>query len=198
MTVGKVTLYAGYEQTSGDNQDPVFARFDDGKKVYCVHQEDDGPDGRAVALTWDGQEHAYVVYTVVGGGTDLEGKGGWLSSYAPGAISGGGKKVSVVAQVSAETGNVEAASFVVAVLGDGKLNSHQPVDEELSLAPITVLADGNVQFMGSSGHKPIDADGKSPMDCSDYPFTTKYVLSPNLKELVCAESTNCVSQKPCE
>jgi hypothetical protein len=62
------------------------------------------------ALTSPGGDHAYVVYTVVGGGTSLEGKGG----------------------------------------------------------------------------------------CTDYPFDSRYRFSPDLTSLVCADWTNCVSQKPCE
>ena len=61
----------------------------------CTEDETIGKlRGKAWTITWDGGDVAYVVYTVVGGGTSLEGKGGWLSSYAPGAISGGGPKVS--------------------------------------------------------------------------------------------------------
>ena len=198
VKIGETTLYVGFEQTSAVNQDPIFARFDSGKKVYCRYHENDGPDGRALALTWDGGEYAYVVYTVVGGGTDLEGKGGWLSSYAPGTLSGGNKTVSVLGRVKIESGEVDAATFFMAKLTSGKLNSQSPVEKDLAIAPVTVLEDGNIEFRGSSAHQPIDADGKSEMNCTDYPFTTKYVLSADLSTLICAESTNCTSMKPCD
>lgn len=192
VTVGDTTLYVGHEQVSANNQDPVVARFDDGEAVYCHYHEDDGPDGRAVGLTWDGGQFAYVIYTVVGGGTDLEGKGGWLDSYAPGAISGGGPKVSYVGRVEVETGELESGTFIISVLTSGSVNTHNP-----SAAP-TVLEDSTVQFLGESAHKPIDADGSTSMDCTDYPFDTKYVFSSDLSELICAESSNCVSQMPCD
>lgn len=185
------TIYVGFEQ-DGQNQDPVFARFDAGVEVYCEHHETQAPDGRALGLTWDGGEHAYVVYTIVGGGSSLEGKGGWLSSYAPGSISGGGPKVSVVGRVETDGGTLASSTFVIAVKSDNKVNSHGP-----RAAPV-VLESGDVEFLGASAHKPIDADGEASMDCTDYPFDSRYVFSADLSTLVCASCSNCTSQRPCE
>lgn len=191
LTFGDTTLYVGYEQVSGNNQDPIVARFDAGQKIYCVYHEDDGPDGRAVGITWDGGETAYIVYTVVGGGTDLEGKGGWLDAYAPGAISGGGPKVSYVGRVGVNDGSLQSGTFIIAVLSSNKVNTHGPTDA------VTVLEDGTVEFLGESAHKPIDANGKDWMDCTDYPFSSRYRFSADLSGLVCADCTNCDSQAPC-
>lgn len=191
LRFGDTTIYVGYRQL-GDNQDPVVARFDGGTKVWCRTHETEGPDGRALALTWNGGDHAYVVYTIVGGGSSLEGKGGWLSAYAPGSISGGGPKVSVVGRVAVDDGALASATFVIAVKSDNQVNSHGP------RGAVTVLDDGNVEFLGSSAHKPIDADGQQAMDCTDYPFDSKYVFSPDLSTLVCADCSQCVSQQPCE
>ncbi|HJL19931.1 MAG TPA: hypothetical protein RMH99_29980 [Sandaracinaceae bacterium LLY-WYZ-13_1] len=192
LTFGDSTIYVGFRQASGNNQNPIVARFDGGTRIWCVEHETQGPDGRAEAITWDGGDHAYVVYSVVGGGTDLEGHGGWLSSYAPGAISGGGPKVSVVGRVSVEDGSLDAATFIVSVLSSGRVNTHAPA------GAVTVLEDGSVEFAGDSAHKPIDADGRSSMDCTDYPFSSRYRFSADLSELVCADCTNCTSQRPCE
>jgi len=192
ITVGATTMYAGWQQVSGNNQDPFVARFDDGERIYCEYHENDGPDGRALSITWDGGEHAYVVYTVVGGGSDLEGRGGWLGAYAPGAISGGGPKVSYVGRVNVKDGSLSSGTFIISVLSSNKVNGHAPA------GAVTVLEGGNVEFLGSSSHKPIDADGKHHMDCTDYPFDTRYVFSPDLSTLICAESTNCKSLLPCE
>jgi hypothetical protein len=191
VTIGDSTIYVGYRQASGNNQNPIVARFDSGARVWCLEHEDDGPDGRAVGITWDGGEHAYVVYTIVGGGTDLEGHDGWLPSYAPGAIHGGGPKVSVVGRVRAADGTLDTATFVLAVRSEGQLNTHNPV------AAVTVLEDGSVEFLGSSAHKPIDANGQRSMDCTDYPFESRYRFSADLRELVCADSTNCVAERAC-
>ncbi len=192
VTVGGSTLYAGWRQASGDNQNPIVARFDDGVMVWCSEHETEGPDGRAEAITWDGGDVAYVVYTIVGGGTGLEGHGGWLSSYAPGAISGGGAKVSVVGRVDASDGSLTSATFVISVLSSGNVNTHRPA------GAATVLEDGTVEFLGDSAHKPIDANGRESMDCTDYPFDSRYRFSADLSELVCADSTNCVAERPCD
>jgi hypothetical protein len=183
-------IYVGFEQLD-QNQNPVFARFDMGAPVYCERHETEAPDGRAVGVTWDGGDHAYVVYTIVGGGSSLEGKGGWQPSYASGSISGGGSKVSVVGRVETTTGTLERSTFVIAVKSDNTVNSHGP------RGPVTRLPDGNIEFLGGSAHKPIDADGQSSMACTDYPFDSKYVFSGDLASLICAECTNCSSQQPC-
>jgi hypothetical protein len=193
VTVGSSTLYVGFEQVSGNNQDPIVARFDDGEQVYCRYHEQEGPDGRAVGITWDGGETAYVVYTIVGGGSGLEGKGGWLESYAPGAISGGGPKVSYVGRIAAASGELESGTFVIAVRDmNRKVNTHNPK------GAVTVLQDGSVEFLGESAHKPISTDGKTAMDCTDYPFDSRYRFSADLGSVLCADSTNCVSTAPCE
>ncbi len=189
LTFGDTTVFVGFEQ-DGQNQNPVFARFDAGTKVYCEHHEKEGPDGRALGITWNGGEFAYVVYTIVGGGSALEGKGGWVPSYAPGAISGGGPKVSYVGMVEMAYGTLTSGSFIIAVKSDNKVNSHGP------RGAVTVLEDGTVEFLGASAHKPID-EGWVAMDCTDYPFDSRYRLSPNLDGLVCADCSNCVSKKPC-
>lgn len=178
-------LYAGWEQTSGNNQDPVVSLVQDGEIKWCRHHEDDGPDSRAMGVTWDGGQYAYVVYSTVGGGSDLEGKGGWLESYAPGAISGGGAKVSVVGRVDVTTGELVNSTFVIAVKMDGRVNSHAPT------SGLSVLEDGSVEFHGESAHKPVGVDRKVSMTCTDYPFDTTYRFSADLSEIVCAESTNC-------
>ena len=191
LTFGDSTVYVGYEQV-GDNQNPIVARFDGGQRIWCQKHETEGPDGRALGITWDGGNAAYVVYTIVGGGSSLEGKGGWLSSYAPGAISGGGPKVSYVGGVAMTDGSLSFGTFIISVLSSNKVNSHSPA------GAVTVLSDGSIEFLGSSAHKPIDADGKNWMDCEEYPFDTKYVFEPELGEIICAQSTNCTSQMPCD
>lgn len=192
VTFGTSTIYVGYDQVSGNNQNPIVARFDDGSQSWCIQHEDDPPDGRAVGITWDGGEVAYVVYTIVGGGTDLEGQGGWLSSYAPGAISGGGRNVSYVGRIDTNDGSLLSGTFIIAVLSSGNVNSHNP-----AAAPV-VLENGQVEFSGASAHKPIDADGRNSMDCTDYPFDSRYRFSSDLSTLICADCSNCTSQQPCD
>lgn len=126
LTFGDSTIYIGYEQ-DGVNQNPVFARYDGGVQVYCEHHEQESPDGRAYGLTWDGGPIAYVVYTIVGGGSafDEKGKGGWLDRYGDG---GGSSKVSFVGEVETAFGTLARGTFVIAKKMDGKTNTHGPTD----------------------------------------------------------------------
>lgn len=193
VTIGDTTLYAGWEQI-GDNQNPLLIRVDAGAQVYCQRHETEGPDGRAVGITWDGGDTAYVVYTIVGGGSALDqaANAGWLDAYAPGAISGGGPKVSFIGRVATDDGALQTGTFVIAVKSDNTVNSHNPADA------VIVREDGTIEFRGESAHKPIDADRQSSMDCTDYPFSSRYVFSADLSTLVCADCTNCVAQQPCD
>jgi hypothetical protein len=139
---GDTTLVMGFEHVSGNEQDPVVARFDAGAHTYCTYHEAGGPDGRAHGLTWDGGAHAYVVFTVVGGGSGIETatQNGWLPSYG----SGGGPKVSVLTRLVTATGEFDAGTFVIAKKKDGKTNTHDP-----TAAP-TKLAVGGVELLGES------------------------------------------------
>lgn len=188
LSFGEATIYVGFEQ-DGQNQNPVFARFDGGAQVYCEHHEQEAPDGRAYGITWDGGPTAYVVYTIVGGGSafDAKGKGGWLDRYGDG---GGSSKVSFIGEVETEFGTLTRGTFVIAKKMDGKTNSHTPADA------IAVRADGGLEFHGDSAFQPMNPD-RSIMQCSDYPFQSKYVFTADLATLTCSSCTNCVSAVPC-
>lgn len=211
VSVSNDTIYAGYEQI-GDNQDPRVVRVSGDEIVYCVAHETSGPDGRAVAVTWDGGESAYVVYTIVGGGSELDGSNGWLSSFAPGAISGGNKKVSYIARMKVADGSVNGdGTFVISVLNPDPdkdrttpvVNSHAPAE------PVRVLKDGSVEFRGNASHKPIDSTKQLSMPgCPDSAagFDSLYVFSADLTTLICAEAVPneqsadgraCESSRPC-
>ena len=188
LTIGSSTLVVGYEQI-GQNQDPVFARFDDGTKKYCEHHEREPPDGRAYGVTWDGGKIAYVAYTIVGGGSAFDGKakGQWLDRYGDG---GGSSAVAFLGEVETDLGTLNKGTFVIAKKQDGKTNSHKPAD-----API-VLPDGRIELQGDSAFQPMNPD-KSIMECTGYPFYTRYVFSADLKTLTCSSSTSCRSAVPC-
>jgi len=101
-----------------------------------------------------------------------------------------GTKVSFVGEVETDIGALVKGTFVIAKKKDGKTNSHTPAD-----API-VMASGEIEFLGDSAFQPMNPD-KSIMDCTDYPFSSRYVFSRDLKTLTCASSTNCKSAAPC-
>lgn len=186
----EASLVGGYEQ-QGNNQNPVLYRIDAGSISYRIRHETQPPDGRLLDLAWDGGPYAYGLFVIDGGGTDLEGKPAWLSSYAPGAISGGGPQVSVVGKIRVNTGALERATFVLSVLSSGRVNTHRPRQ------PLQILPNGDLAFFGTSAHKPIDAGGMTSMECTNDPFETEYRFDPDLTELRCASATNCTSSLPC-
>jgi hypothetical protein len=201
ITRGKTTLFVGFQQI-GVNQDPVFARFDDGVKVYCERHEKESPDGRAVGLTWDGGPTAWVVYTIVGGGSAFDGlaKGAWIDRYGDG---GGSSKVSVIGEVDTQLGTVRRVTFVPAKRQDGtKTNTLVPADA------ITVLTDGTLEFKGGAAFAPLNPD-RTPMclGSTEYPAALdggkgpSYVarFSADLRSVVCASTAGCsVVKQPCK
>ncbi len=185
--IGDASIYAGYEQVSGNNQDPVLVRIDGDSQSWCQHHEETPPDGRALGLTWDGGERLYAVYTVDGGGSGFDAHvDGWLASYG----MGGGPKVSVLLAVDAGTGIPAHGTYVTARLSDGKTNTHRPRE-----APL-VETTGTVAFRGSSAFRPLNPD-TSTMMCSDYPFDSFARFDADLASMICAQTSNCEATTPC-
>ncbi len=201
LTSGATTLAVGYQQI-GDNQDPVFVRFDDEVMVYCQRHEQEPPDGRAYGLTWDGGPVAYVVYSVVGGGTafDSLAASGWISSYGDG---GGSSKVLVLGAVDTTSGAVQHATFVPAKRQMGtKTNTLGPA------GPIVVLEDGSLEVLGRSAFAPLNPD-KTVMCVPDveYPgafdgaegpnFLARF--APDLSAMLCSSTAGCSNvTTPCD
>ncbi|HYY12278.1 MAG TPA: hypothetical protein VE781_15180, partial [Kineosporiaceae bacterium] len=203
LTVGRTTLFVGFQQY-GRNQDPVVARFDGTTKVYCEHHEKQSPDGRALGLTWDGGATAYVVYTVVGGGTDLEtaARGGWVDHYGDG---GGSSSVTVLGRVDVRTGTLTRATFVPAHRGqDGRDRTNSLVP---AAAPL-VTASGGVALPARSAYSPLNPD-RSRMchGASEYPSpgpgrideaSWVGVFAADLASLTCATTWGCGAvRRPC-
>jgi hypothetical protein len=188
LTFGTATLFAGFVQI-GQNQNPVFARFDGDARTFCEEHEKEPPDGRALGVTWNGGDTAYLVFTIVGGGSafDAKAKGRFLDRYGDG---GGSSKVTFVGEADAVTGSLRHGTFLIAKKQDGKTNSHSP------RSAVIRRGDGALEILGSSAFQPMNPD-RTIMQCTDYPFDTKYVLSADMTTLLCASSTNCTSKAPC-
>lgn len=197
---GNTTIFVGFQQY-GNNQDPVFFRFDGGQKVYCEHHEQQAPDGRALGITWDGGPTAYVVYTIVGGGTALEtaAGGGWLTRYGDG---GGSAAVSVIGEVETQFGTLKRATFVTARRDNNtKTNTLRPA------GALKVLTDGSLEFIGYSAFGPLNPD-KSAMcvPSVEYPSALDGAMgpsylarfAPDLGSVRCASTAGCSLVKtPC-
>jgi hypothetical protein len=201
LTFAQTTIFVGFQQF-GNNQDPVFFRFDDEQKVYCEHHEHESPDGRALGVTWDGGPKAYVVYTLTGGGTafDSLAKGGWITSYGDG---GGSSKVAVIAEVETTYGTVARATFVPAKRQNGtKTNTLVPADA------LTVLVGGALELTGNTAFAPLNPD-KSVMcvPTTEYPAALDGMMgpsylarfAPDLASVSCASTAGCsLVQTPCD
>lgn len=131
VSVGDTTLYIGYEQVGGNNQDPRLVSFTNGvQNWYRTDYEVTGTDGRGVGLLWDGANALYGVFTVDGtqGSPDDDfrefARDGWLESYG----AGGGAKVSVVMRIDPQTGDPTNATFISAILSNGNSNTLQVTD----------------------------------------------------------------------
>lgn len=189
VTVGNTSLFVGYVQASGTNQNPIVIRFDNGAQTFCRQHETQAPDGRAYGLSWNGGDKLYVVYTVVGGGTDLDaaGQGGWLSSYG----NGGGPAVSFLGRVDPVSGQLLGGTFVSALLASGKINTLTP-----NAAP-DILSDGSIVFHGSSAFSPRNPDRTAMANCA-YPMDDyRAIFSSDLSMMSCASIKNCMALKPC-
>jgi hypothetical protein len=200
ITRGKTTIFVGFQQY-GNNQDPVFFRFDDGQKVYCEHHEKESPDGRAHGITWDGGPIAWVVYSITGGGTafDTLSKGGFIDRYGDG---GNSSAVTVIGEVETQFGTVQKSTFVPAKREMGtKTNTLKPADA------LTVLTDGSLELLGKSAFAPLNPD-KSVMcvPMTEYPSAfdgadgPNYLgrIQPDLKTMLCASTAGCSLVKtPC-
>lgn len=189
VTFGSSTIYVGWKQVSGTNQDPFIARVDGGAVSWCLAAEAQSPDGRAHGVAWDGGSLLYAVYTVVGGGTAFDGKGGWLPAY--GSIgSGGGSTVAVLAKHDPATGALQRATFIPSQLAStGKVNT-------LSPRGFTVLANGSIEFLGSPAFSPLNPD-KSRMCVSGSEYPNGYLVRfpADLSTPSCAQTESCSQVK---
>lgn len=184
-TVGPTTIATGWSQVSSNNQDPFLARVDNGALTWCVAVESAPPDGRAYGIAWDGADNLYGVYSVVGGGTQLDGHGGWMPAYGS-AGSGGGKTVGVIAKFNPQDGSILASTFIPSELASAKkINTHSPRD-------FTMLEDGTIEYLGNPAFAPLNPDGS--LMCaggSEYPNGYRGIFSADLKQLLCAQTESC-------
>ncbi|MEM6503184.1 MAG: hypothetical protein AAF685_15280 [Cyanobacteria bacterium P01_C01_bin.89] len=143
ITQGTSTIYVGFVQTSPNNQDPRIARFDNGQQVWCREDyEITGDDSTGYGLVWDGGDRLYAAFTSTGsrGTPDRDFRrfatNGWLSSYG----AGGGPSVTVLAQISPNTGDVRQATFISALQSNGSSNSLRLTELGLGANTVTIRA----------------------------------------------------------
>jgi hypothetical protein len=146
VVVGNDTYIVGYAQVSSNNQDAYVIKETSGKTVWARYYDKSPDDSRGEALAIEGNT-LVVAFSCTGGNTDLKAtQGSFQSSYG----SGGGPKITFLARLNAQNGNIEAATFIGCKLNDGKTNTLRPEDNNMT--PISILANGNIQFRATKAY----------------------------------------------
>ena len=121
----------GFDQVSSINQNPYIEKRNAQDQVLWRQIYEQTPvDGRGLYLYLDGQQRIWAVFSVDGGSNDagyinrlaVE-SGAFSNVWAGGYGSGGGPKVSVLAQINPEDGKIIKGSFLYARLSDGRTNT---------------------------------------------------------------------------
>jgi hypothetical protein len=187
LTLGSQTIYIGFWQESGNNQDPIIASFDsenpDNNWVRTDY-ESTGADGRGLGLFWDGTS-LYGVFSTDGTqGTPSEdwrrasgdATQNWLRSYG----AGGGAKVGVLGRIDPATGNLVDAAYLSAVLSSGNSNT-------LTVTDISSNEAGNLVVSAESFFSPRNPNGSAmtQVDTSlSSPFDYTIEITPDLGQVV--------------
>jgi hypothetical protein len=186
VTIGSTSFYIGYQQVSSINKNPRLIRFDSGRRVWCrTDYEVTGDDGTGYGLIWNGGSTLYGVFSSTGTqGTASQdfrryATRGWLTSYG----QGGGRKVAILARIDPATGNVNAATFLSALLTSGSSNSIQ----------VTSLAFNNTNLVvnAASWFSPRRRD-RTRMNCTGtapFPYTIEFL--PGLNSATRASARGC-------
>ncbi|MFK7800592.1 MAG: hypothetical protein AB8G95_03075 [Anaerolineae bacterium] len=186
-------IYIGYQQISGNNQDPIVTRFDNGVQIWCrTDYETTNDDNRGVGVYWNGtNDGLYLTFSATGtqGSTNQDfrrfAKNGWLKSYTDGSINGGGgPKVVILAKANPADGEIEAATFLTAVTSTNKTNS--------MLATKLTLVNDQLKVEALAWYSPRNID-KSGMSCNGpSPFSYTIYLTPDLSTAISASAENCL------
>lgn len=167
-TLDGITVFAGYRQVSGNNQNPIVVGFDGFDRIWCRDNYDtSGADSRAYGVV-AANGFLYATFTADGGNVDLRDftSNGWLNSYG----MGGGPSVSVVLRINPATGNPTGGTFIIAKLTNGNTNSANVTD-------IQAFGD-NIAIIGSSAFGPLTVNRQRNFDCTANEWT--YILPPDL------------------
>jgi hypothetical protein len=188
ISAGGSTYYAGYNQASLNNQNPVIAKFTNGNQDWCNDKYDGGrpPDSKTRGLMSTVNGDLYGVFSVDGGDNNFEfgTGGGWLNSYG----SGGGPSISVVSKIDPQTGQAINGTFIRAQLTNGRTNTARITDLSWDNSKNQVIVEARTAF------SPLRAD-RSKMDCGSYssdgahPY--RIVLSADLSQAVSTTSDTC-------
>lgn len=188
ITSGNTTIYIGYQQVSGIDQNPIIASFTNGIQDWAITDYDTSAvDARGLGLGWNTSDNRlYAAFSTDGGAnagayTRFNDSGrmdsAWQGSYG----SGGGSKVSVIYELNPANGGVLGGTYLIAKLSNGNTNTIQISDFGWSDDQLVVYA--------SSFFSPLNPD-KSRMthDGGSSPFDYRGLFSADLSTLNSAEA----------
>jgi hypothetical protein len=183
---GRRSIYIGYQQVSGNNKNPIMARFDKGVQAWCrTDFETSGDDGEGYGILWNGRKLLYAVFSATGTQGSVENdyrrftSEGWLTSYG----SGGGPRVTILSKINAQNGAPVAGTFVTALLSSGKTNTLNAVDLRYKRKKIVLKA--------NSYYSPRKPD-KSAFSCEgSSPFASVFHFNKKLTSLISAKADGC-------
>lgn len=186
VSFGRSRVYVGYQQVSANNQNPIAARFDNGRQTWCkTNYETSADDSRGYGLMWDGQNTLYAVFSSTGtqGTPDQDFRRfatrGWLSSYG----MGGGAKAAVIARINPATGNPLYATFLSSS-NSGRTNSM--LVNGLAWANDRLIVTADSWFAPRRRNRqPFSCTGSSP-------FRYRVEFNANLQSVIRASADRCI------
>jgi hypothetical protein len=186
IRVDRARIYIGYQQATSTNKNPTIARFDGGSQIWCKsNYEVTNDDSTGYGLLWDGEGVMYAVFSTTGtqGESSQDFRRfatrGWLRSYG----SGGGAKAAVLARINPATGNISSATFLTAVLSNGRTNSINV--RALSWTGTRLVVTSDAWFSPRRANT-------QPMTCSgSSPFSYQLRFTPNLSTVGTASASRC-------
>lgn len=186
ISLGTGTIYTGYTVAADGNLNPILVRFNSGEQVWCRSDYETSSVSHYGYALYDDGVNLYVGFTTEGAADNPSrdfrrfAEDGWLPTYGT-----GNGRAAVIAAVNRLTGEVQAATFVSAVLLNGNTNS-------ITITGLTILPNGNLLVQADSSRFPREIDG-SPMVCTSGTYTYQLELTPSLEEAVGALATNCTA-----
>lgn len=186
ITVGPRTYYIGYEQVGKTNQNPILVSYDSQNPAgnwVKRNYEVTGADSRGYGLFWSGT-NLYGTFSIDGTQGDASEdfrrvSGDAVQSWLRGYGSGGGAKISIIARIDPNTGDLLDAAYLSARLNDGNSNS-------LVIDNVSVNTSGNLVIQARSWFSPRNPDG-SPMTqtgSGSSPFDYTVEITPDLTQVI--------------
>lgn len=195
----------GYDQASSINQDPWVRKTDaNGNELWRLTYETTAVDGRAVLVALDDNEQPWVVFTVDGGSNS----GDYISrkETADNAFSGvlfagfgrasGAAKVSILAKLNPDNGQIERGTFLMARTNEGNINAVEKTNtlrvERLSVADNAIWVETHSWYKppavnATSGNFLHHPEASSENKNGNSYWTVRYQLKTDLSGFLQAE-----------